>query len=736
MEFVTGYRAEILDFAELLFGWYRRFLLDSACRGGSERRKRQEASLRRLPPDPALWVLHVLANRALAFTVADPGQQVGARFYSEEALALRDLDRFITFVSAGEEEEEEEEASETAQPLWHVDHLLLLTDEHGTILGFDFSLGGPSGASGQEPLEARAIALLCHSMTCPLGAGEPRRPKTLTVGDPALHRCLEPPLSRLGVKMSKGPMRGWGPKPTFTFHTMRVRACHVCKRHSFEGQVTACQHCRAVLYCSERCRKLDWNRSPEDIGHQFWCQRMAGYMSHARELANLPFTFTTEVTSENFNKEGFLSARGLTRGYWANESMLVRAPDYGMGLLGRAREPAAFLHSGERRQAPGRLPQDRAGQGGGRAAVAGLFLGEFTHPVLLRGRGPPPPAKGCFTTQPRCCCLLRELGWGTGGGLYSWFLHFPEQLFLAGNPFEALRPEGGTALPPAPSEPPAPRTFFGSWKEYYQWRGLPLGAPLAVILSYPLTTYYIITQLAPQHFPELNILNKQSLRIHVVEAGKEFGALMAFWELSVLLPHVSLELLFVGDTLPPELDGQQFLLQRDEEQGVSVQSGLAARSKGGRRELQLGFSARPYHLLQAPKPDLVIGFNSGFALKETWLSSLPRLQSLRVPAYFTECSEYSCAVDEAAVSMATGGSASPAHMNPFRSPFRQAGIDNAMPWYANAFIFHLIYKATANNHRQGPAPPSLPLPANGNPQPPRSRRKEKRQIRAGGRRHK
>lgn len=34
---------------------------------------------------------------------------------------------------------------------------------------------------------------------------------------------------------------------------------------------------------------------------------------------------------------------------------------------------------------------------------------------------------------------------------------------------------------------------------------------------------------------------------------------------------------------------------------------MAPRAKGGRRELQLGFSARPYHLLQAPKPDLVIG---------------------------------------------------------------------------------------------------------------------------------
>ncbi|XP_048372814.1 zinc finger MYND domain-containing protein 15 [Sphaerodactylus townsendi] len=781
MEFVTGYRAEILDFAELLFGWYRRFLWDSACCAGSERPKRQEASLRRLPLDPALWVLHVLANRSLAFTVADPGQQVGGRFYSEEALALRDLDRFITFVSAGEEEEEAT-ASETAQPLWHVDHLLLLTDEHGTILGFDFLLGGPSGTSGQESLEARAIALLCHSMACPLGAGEARRPKMLTVGDPTLHKCLEPLLLRLGGRMSRGPMRGWGPKPAFTFHTTRVRACHVCKRHSFEGQVTACggakgegarhaigpgqrfaslpgrgrlwgrrgasgpflcesppgvdshlenqllqvllscppsmppsQHCRAVLYCSERCCKLDWNRSPEDTGHQFWCQRMAGLGDELMLGSyNLPFTFTPEVTSEHFNKEGFLSARGLTRGYWAGESMLVRAPDYGVGLLGGGGappEPAAFLRSGELEgasvggPAPAPSPEQTSSEGSSRSA-------REQGAGVLQQESPP------FETLPPARATLTSIS--------------P----LAGNPFEALRPEGGTALPATPSEPPTPRTFFGSWKEYYQWRGLPLGAPLAVILSYPLTTYYIITHLAPQHFPELNILNKHSLRIHVVEAGRELGLLMVFWELSVLLPHVSLELLFVGGALPPELDGQQFLLQRDEEEGVSVRSGLEARSKGGRRELQLGFSARPYHLLQAPKPDLVIGFNSGFALKETWLSSLPRLQSLRVPAYFTECSEYSCAVDEAAVSMATGGSASPALMNPFRSPFRQAGIDNTMPWYTNAFIFHLIYKTAANNHRQAPVPPSLPLPAKGNPEPTHSRRKEKRHLRAGGRRRK
>ncbi|XP_038242103.2 LOW QUALITY PROTEIN: zinc finger MYND domain-containing protein 15 [Dermochelys coriacea] len=648
MEFVTGYRAEVLDLAELLLGWHRR-----QARGprDGQHQRRQEGHIRRLPPDPALWLLHLLPNPRLALGLALPGGARGdprGRLCWEDALQLRDLQRTVTFLHL----DEEDEGPETGQALVHVQHLLLVTDEHGTVMGLDFQLGAgaPPQPAAPPPLEQLALDLLGRSMACPLGAGEPRRPRLLAVGDPALHKSLEPLLPRLGVRLSPGPMRGWGPKPTFTFPSMRVRACHVCKGHGFQGRLAPCQQCRAVLYCSERCRATDWARSPEDAAHRAWCPRMAGYMARARQLADLPFSFAAEVTSDGFNKEGFLAARGLTRGYWAHESMLVRAPDYGVGLGGRK-------------------------------------------------------------------------DW-TPGPLQS------------GNPFEALRPEGGAALPPTSPEPPTCRTYFSSWQEYYAWRGLPLGSPLAVLLSYPLTVYYIITQLAPRHFPELNILNKQSLKIHIVETGKESDMAPLFWELSLLLPHVSLELLFLGGVLPPEADGQQLLLQRTETQGVRVWPGPAPKAKGGRGGLQLKFCAQPTPLLQGPKPDLVIGFNSGFALKDTWLSALPRLQALRVPAYFTECSEYSCAVDEATVSMATGGSAGPAHVNPFRSPFRQAGIDNAMPWYSNAFIFHLLYKGRAGGARQPPrpAPPPTPGPAHPEPGPARARRKEKRQNRGGRRR--
>ncbi|TFJ98465.1 galactose-3-O-sulfotransferase 4 [Platysternon megacephalum] len=648
MEFVTGYRAEVLDLAELLLAWHR--YQAGGPRDGQHQR-RQEGHVRRLPPDPALWLLHLLPNPRLGLAL--PGGARGeprGRLCGEDALQLRDLQRAVTFLRL----DEEDEGPETGQALVHMERLLLVTDEHGTVMGLDFQLGagtgGPPQAAAPPPLEQLALGLLGQSMACPLGGGEPRRPRLLAVGDPALHKSLEPLLPRLGVRLSPGPMRGWGPKPTFTFPSLRVRACHVCKRHGFQGRLAPCQQCRAVLYCSERCRAADWARSPEDTAHRAWCPRMAGYMARARHLADLPFTFAAEVTSDGFNREGFLAARGLTRGYWAHESMLVRAPGYGVGLGGH---------------------QD----------------------------------------------------WSPG-------------LLQSGNPFEALRPEGGAALPPTSPEPPAPRTYFSSWREYYAWRGLPLGSPLAALLSYPLSIYYIVTQLVPRHFPELNILNKQSLRIHIVETGKESDMAPLFWELSVLLPHVSLELLFVGGVLPPEADGQQVLLQRTEAQGVRVWPGPAPKAKGGRGGLQLKFCPQPTPLLPGPKPDLVIGFNSGFALKDTWLSALPRLQALRVPAYFTECSEYSCAVDEATVSMATGGSAGPAHVNPFRSPFRQAGVDNALPWYSNAFIFHLLYKGGAGGARPppGPAPPPAPSPARQGPEPGRARRKEKRQNRSGRRR--
>lgn len=55
-------------------------------------------------------------------------------------------------------------------------------------------------------------------------------------------------------------------------------------------------------------------------------------------------------------------------------------------------------------------------------------------------------------------------------------------------------------------------------------------------------------------------------------------------------------------------------------------------------------------------------------------------QSLRVPAFFTESSEYGCVMDDQTMAVATGGGTSSPQPNPFRSPFRLRAADNCMPW--------------------------------------------------------
>ncbi|XP_052051776.1 zinc finger MYND domain-containing protein 15 isoform X2 [Apodemus sylvaticus] len=695
MEFVSGYRDEFLDFAALLFGWFRKFVAERGTMGTSlEGRWRQlESQIRRLPQDPALWVLHVLPNRSVGISLGQgaepgPGPGLGAsRLLGDEPpLHLRDLSPYVSFVSLedgeeGEEEEDEDhgearpgtekvesqeggepappskESPQEAKPApesevtqqeascdegcreeraederapekrkgrkseaapLHLSCLLLVTDEHGTILGIDLLMDGAQGSIGQSPgtenLAPRAYALLCHSMACPMGSGDPRKPRQLTVGDAHLHRELESLVPRLGVKLAKTPMRTWGPRPGFTFASLRARTCHVCHKHSFEVKLTPCPQCNAVLYCGEACLQADWRRCPDDVSHRFWCPRLAAFMERAGELASLPFTYTAEVTSETFNKEAFLASRGLTRGYWTQLSMLIPGP-------GAPRNP--------------------------------------------------------WGSTPSLSCLLN------------------------GDPYQLLQGDGPALMPPVPIDPP--RSLF---------------------------------------VPELNIQNKQSLKIHVVEAGKEFDLVMVFWELLVLLPHVALELQFVGDNLPPESDQQHFTMQRDgPEASVRPGSGVSARlssgtkEKGGRRDLQIRVSTRPYHLLQGPKPDLVIGFNSGFGLKDTWLSSLPRLQSLRVPAFFTESSEYGCVMDDQTMAVATGGGTSSPQPNPFRSPFRLRAADNCMPWYCNAFIFHLVYKPPQGGTvRSAPGPaPRPPTPA-APPVPARRRRGEKKAARGPRRR--
>ncbi|XP_041093300.1 zinc finger MYND domain-containing protein 15-like [Polyodon spathula] len=572
MEFVTGYRDSLVDFTDAMFRWYRAYLVE---RGAAESLAGREDRCAGLPVDAASprWILHVLGGSGTG-----QAQPLDERLL-EDSEALLSADELRSYVSTSN-------TQGAPQP-----RLLFVTDEHGALLGFEFgeSGGGDEGRALQEIIRG----LLCRCMETPLSGGEPRRPENLAVGDAEVHCYLLLPLLPLSLFRCVSPFPPYSVK------------------------------CRAVFYCSEKCKKIDWKKSPDDVSHQNWCSKLQSYMCALRH---------DQVTSDTFDQERFLSSRALNCGYWVKQSMLVQAFNYEL------------------------LP----------------FWDPSTEctPACLRGRM---------------------------------------------NPYDPLKKEGRILMQTVPVAGPSVKAPLASWSDYYKWRGFDLDSPVAALLSYPLTIYYIITSLAPRHFPELNILNKQSLKIHIIEGAKEFSMLLVFWELSVLLPHVAFEIHFVGEALPKEADEQQAILQRKDGHVTLVHPNFVSEEKTDKRIVRVKGYSRPYHMLQGPKPDLVIGFNCGFGLSDTWISSLPRLQSLRVPAYFSECSEYSCAVSQLSMSTATGGSVSEAGVNPFRSPLRVAGGDNNMPWYSNAFLFHLIYKVAQNGKREQQQAQNLQRPHLVNP---------------------
>ncbi|CAB1351879.1 unnamed protein product, partial [Coregonus sp. 'balchen'] len=424
--------------------------------------------------------------------------------------------------------------------------VLMVTDASGLPLGFDVlaggwagSLGGgeAAGGDGKGALETiqRMVGLLRRCMEAPMSGG-------------LLSRC-EKALTIL--KMVLWPQA----------------------------------LCKAVLYCSDQCSQTDQIRCPEDASHQHWCEKLACYMSHHSQLADLPFSYAAEVTADDFDLEHFLNKNKLDSGYWVHWSLLVRSPRYEL------------------------------------------------HPTVEQSRGPYP----------------------------HWFTGHSE-------PFGPLKKEGDILLcSPAPHAVPRITKPLVLWCQYCEWRGISLSSPAAVLLSSPLSIYYIITSLVPRDFPELNILKKQSLKIHIIDSYREFHTLMVFWELSILLPHITFELVFIGEGLPPESDEEQLFLQKKDGCVNLVNPSFTPDEKLDRRSIRVKGYRRAYHMLQGPKPDLVIGF------KPT---------SVRSKEFELECSQQ-------VMSQANRGTLSP-------------------PQVFHAFIFHLMYKPLHSDKRPSVAYPKAP----------------------------
>ncbi|XP_055810211.1 uncharacterized protein LOC129880274 isoform X2 [Solanum dulcamara] len=243
---------------------------------------------------------------------------------------------------------------------------------------------------------------------------------------------------------------------------------------------------------------------------------------------------------------------------------------------------------------------------------------------------------------------------------------------------------------------PLPKLLSG-WKEYYEWRCIPLYSPVALLLHWPLTLYWAIKLAAQGNLiPEIS----NELHIHYLGPEKELHQLAVFSELLAVFPDVRIHIDLVGPAVPEERNGERIEL-RDYAHCTETNCKCTCPTKSfGPMSLQSGSSGITltlhsgyYHgcyndLMKGTPPNLVIAPNAGVAAYRSWLQTIELIKEIKVPAFFSDYCEEACNLATSCISSVTGASPTiPIQLNPFRQPLAVEDSALFLPCYSNCFIF-------------------------------------------------
>ncbi|XP_016457860.2 uncharacterized protein LOC107781639 isoform X1 [Nicotiana tabacum] len=239
--------------------------------------------------------------------------------------------------------------------------------------------------------------------------------------------------------------------------------------------------------------------------------------------------------------------------------------------------------------------------------------------------------------------------------------------------------------------------LLSGWKEYYEWRCIPLYSPVALLLHWPLTLYWAI-KLAVQGnlIPEIS----NELRIHYLGPEKELHQLAAFSELYAVFPGVRMYIDLVGPAIPEDRNGERIELrdyahctETNCQCNCSTESFGPTSLSSGSSAIKLKLHAGYYHdcyknLIKGSPPNLIIAPNAGVAAYRSWLPTIELIKDIKVPAFFSDYCEEACNLAISCISSVTDASPIvPIQLNPFRQPLAVEDSALFLPCYSNCFIF-------------------------------------------------
>ncbi|XP_019158091.1 PREDICTED: zinc finger MYND domain-containing protein 15 [Ipomoea nil] len=303
--------------------------------------------------------------------------------------------------------------------------------------------------------------------------------------------------------------------------------------------------------------------------------------------------------------------------------------------------------------------------------------------------------KVCEQSQSRCSFLVTQgvhcVGmWTWECGCGASVASLDVSRYIEGwNLSNTLCPCRGPSLP-------IPKRI-SNWKEYYEWRCIPLNSPVALLLHWPLTIYWGI-QLAIMRSLISEIASE--IHIHYIGPEKELYQLAVFGELCALFPGVRMHIYFVGNAVPQDRDGEVIALHsychcietdcECKSLNINVDS---CSSMDKSCPVMLHLCAGYYHdrykdLSKDSSPNLIIAPNAGIAAYRSWLPTIELIMEMKVPALFSDyCEEAAHLATHCISSISSSPPSIPIQLNPFRQPLAVEDSALFLPCYSNCFLF-------------------------------------------------
>ncbi|XP_033750978.1 zinc finger MYND domain-containing protein 15-like isoform X2 [Pecten maximus] len=508
--------------------------------------------------------------------------------------------------------------------VWTLDRIVDQTDTQTTILVIQdrcsLVVGFTAWDTSDKTLSDHIHLALCKACLFPV-VHKPRRPRYFGIRDKDLAKSCVLDGGRLGITCVMEPnllatcqissQSVQASKDTFQL----FRECTVCRFRAEREMFNTCTGCGAMLYCTETCYEIDQSQERQTTlyGHSNWCHKLRTYMVEEEQLVDLPFTFTTETTHPEFGAlqlESFLQRMGLLgQGMWQWVSPVTCGPpitrSHGSGFFKTYQNPLGFV-------------KEDAG------SIKGLTRNDKT-------------------------CSLDP---GTK-------LDRSEDPGLQDEEYKNT----STHLDQKTSTP------VTDWASYYRYRGLSFDSPVAVLLQWPLTLYYILTSCLSQDYG-CKLAEDRPVILDILGVEQEVDLYPVFQELGYLLPGHDFVINMFGKNISKAVDRCVKVIGR----------------------VKVKVYRRLYHNYTCRwKPDLVVGFNAGIAAYPSWRDTIQKLKDEQTPAYFTDYCHYSADLGREVMRQGCGLETSTPSVNPFRSPIRRICEQHLLPWFSNAFLFHIIY---------------------------------------------